>query len=201
MARAGCTGVNFGVESTDPEIQKGVHRKPITTEEFIETVALCKKHDIRTFAFFIVGLPGDTVETILNTIAFAVRIRPSWTQFTVATPFVGTKLRDWAVGLGLWPEDAYEIISSHVGSIGNENLSADEVHRLHLFAQFLQKNLINRRGILKNENRNDLPYRFARDVVDAVFGAAAAGFVRAGQIYFRRTIGHRRTPSAARAAR
>src|SRR6266545_3973068 len=66
MARAGCTGVNFGVESIDPGVQKGVHRKPILVDEFREKVRLCREHVISTFAFFVVGLPGDTLSTILD---------------------------------------------------------------------------------------------------------------------------------------
>jgi hypothetical protein len=41
----------------------------------------------------------------------------------VATPFIGTKLHQWAVGHGLIADDHYRIISSHEGSIGNEHLS------------------------------------------------------------------------------
>ncbi len=186
MAQAGCTGINFGVESSDPEIQKGVDRKPILVDEFVKKVAICATHHIRTFAFFIVGLPGDTVDTILATMRFAVHIRASWTQFTVATPFVGTKLHEWATGHGLITERHYQIISSHEGSIGNENLSAQQVHRLHQFAQFLQKNLINRRGILKDESRRGVLYRTAKRVADSLCHAAAVGCVQAAGLYFGR---------------
>ncbi len=186
MARAGCTGINFGVESSDPEIQKGVHRKPILVREFIEKVAFCRRHHIRTFAFFIVGLPGDTVDTILDTVRFAVEIGASWTQFTVATPFIGTKLHQWAVGHGLIANDHYRIISSHEGSIGNEYLSPAQVHRLHRFAQFAQRNLINRRGILKNEGRTDPAYRAVKSVADLAGRLAAGAWLWTGDRYFRR---------------
>jgi radical SAM superfamily enzyme YgiQ (UPF0313 family) len=186
MARAGCTGINFGVESSDPEIQKGVHRKPILAPEFVKAVNLCRRHRIRTFAFFIVGLPGDTVDTILDTIRFAVDIRASWTQFTVATPFVGTKLHQWAVGHGFIAHDHYKIISSHEGSIGNECLSAAQVHRLHQFAQFVQRNLINRRGILKNEGRTNPAYRVVKAIADAGGRLAARACLLGGDLYFRR---------------
>jgi anaerobic magnesium-protoporphyrin IX monomethyl ester cyclase len=186
MAQAGCTGINFGVESSDPEIQKGVHRKPILVQEFVRTVALCRRHRIRTFAFFIVGLPGDTVETILDTLRFAVDIGASWTQFTVATPFIGTKLHQWAAGHGLIADDHYRIISSHEGSIGNEHLSPAQIHRLHRFAQFAQRNLINRRGILKNEGRADLAYRALKAVADSAGRVTAKLWLWAGDLYFRR---------------
>jgi len=197
MARAGCTGINFGVESTDPEIQKGVHRKPILAPEFIEKVALCRRHHIRTFAFFIVGLPGDTVDTILDTVRFAVEIGASWTQFTVATPFIGTKLHEWARRHDFIADEHYRIISSHEGSIGNEHLSPAQVHRLHRFAQFAQRNLINRRGILKNESRIDPAYRIGKSVADAAGRVAAGAWLWAGDRYFRRASWRRWVPSPA----
>ena len=75
MAAAGCEGINFGVESSEVAIQAGVGRKPISQEVIISRVALCREVGIKTFCFFIIGLPGDTVDTILGSIAFAVRIR------------------------------------------------------------------------------------------------------------------------------
>ncbi len=166
MARAGCVGVNFGVESSDPQVQKNVERKPITEEQFIDTMQLFRRNGIATFAFFVVGLPGDTLDTILGSIRFALRLDASWTQFTVATPFIGTRLHDWAVEQGFIASDHYRIISAHDGSIGNENLTPAQVHRLHRFAQILQRNFINRRGILKNDLRRDGAYRLAKRSLD-----------------------------------
>lgn len=188
MARAGCTGINFGVESTDPVVQAGVHRKPILVEEFVAKVALCRRHDIKTFAFFIVGLPGDTVESILATVRFAVELRATWVQFTTATPFKGTPLHDWAVERGFVAPDFYQIVSSHVGAMGNEVLTPETVRRLHRFAQFLQNNLVNRRGVLKNEERRDLPYRALKAVADAATGLLARAFVAVGSARLRRAL-------------
>jgi anaerobic magnesium-protoporphyrin IX monomethyl ester cyclase len=188
MARAGCAGLNFGVESIDPEIQKGVHRKPIFERDFIRVVNSCRRHGIATFAFFVVGLPGDTLATILNSISFAVRIRANWTQFTVATPFVGTPMYDWAVNQGFLAPEAYRIINAHDTSVGNENLSPTNIKRLHRFAQLLQNHVINRHGILKNELRRDLPYRASKALADACSRLASTVLLTIGQWYFRRTI-------------
>ena len=188
MARAGCTGVNFGVESVDPQIQKNVERKPIGRAQFAETIGLLHQHRIATFAFFIVGLPGDTV-------GFALDIEPTWTQFTVSTPFIGTKLHDWAVGHGLIARDHYQIISSHEGSMGNENLTPAQVHQLHRFAQILARNLINRRGLLKSERRHDLPYRLARGTASAVSVRLARAAYALARVYFRRRFGPPRPPA------
>lgn len=192
MARAGCVGVNFGVESIDPQVQKNVERKPITEAEFLETIRLFRKHGIATFAFFVVGLPGDTVDTILQSIRFALRLGASWTQFTVATPFIGTRMHDWAVEQGFIAKDHYRIISANEGSIGNENLSPAQVHRLHRFAQILQRNFINRRGILKNELRRDLPYRLAKGALDFVMRPLEWVFLTTGSALLRMSMARTR---------
>lgn len=188
MAKAGCVGVNFGVESIDPEIQKGVHRQPILERDFIETVAQCRRHGIGTFAFFVVGLPGDTVDTILRSIAFAAKIRADWTQFTVATPFIGTPMYEWAVREGFIGHDSYRIVNAHDFSVGNENLTAADIKRLHRFAQRLQNNVINRRGILKNRTRNGTAYRALRRIADEVSHGTAVAATALAAAYFRRAI-------------
>jgi anaerobic magnesium-protoporphyrin IX monomethyl ester cyclase len=185
MAKAGCVGVNFGVESVDPQVQKNVDRKPITEAQFVEAITLFRKYRIATFAFFVVGLPGDTVDTILTSIGFALSLGASWTQFTVATPFIGTRLHDWAVEHGFVAQDHYKIISANEGSIGNENLTPAQVHRLHRFAQILQRDFINRRGILKNELRQDQVYRLAKHVMDAAFGLLGRAFYLSGSALLR----------------
>jgi len=203
MARAGCVGVNFGVESIDPEIQKGVHRQPILERDFIETVAQCRRLGIGTFAFFVIGLPGDTVDTILLSIAFAARIRADWTQFTVATPFIGTPMYDWAVDEGLIEHDSYRIVNAHDVSVGNENLSPVDIKRLHRFAQRLQNDVLNRRGILKDRTRTGTIYRALKRMADEVSHVTAIAATTLAAAHFRRSImpvGDRRPVRLARSS-
>lgn len=196
MAKAGCVGVNFGVESIDPQVQKNVERKPISEAEFTQVMALFRKHGIATFAFFVIGLPGDTVDTILASIRFARGLGASWTQFTVATPFIGTRMHEWAVDNGFVGKDHYQIISAHEGSIGNENLTPAQVHRLHRFAQVLQRNFINRRGILKNELRRDAGYRLAKAALDFAMAPLEGLFYVVGSAFLRASMPHTRRGAA-----
>ena len=199
MSQAGCTGVNFGVESSDPQIQKNVERKPITEEQFVSTIRTLRKYQISTFAFFVVGLPGDTVDTILASVRFALQLGATWTQFTVATPFIGTKLHDWAAEQGLIAKDRYEIVSSHEGSMGNENLTPAQVHRLHRFAQILARNVLNRRGLLKNELRRDGPYRALRETADGASRLVGRALFAVGSAALRMTVhGAGRGPATVR---
>jgi anaerobic magnesium-protoporphyrin IX monomethyl ester cyclase len=184
MAAAGCDGINFGVESSDVEIQVGVGRRPISPEQIASHFALCRKLGIKTFGFFIIGLPGDTVETIFNSIKFALKIRPHWIQFTAATPFIGTKLRDWAIEQGLTEKDDLAYINSHEAIMGNENLSVKQIYRLHRIAQFIQNYLINRKGILKKTDKVSSLYRTAESVADSVCDLAAQVIIFGSRAWF-----------------
>lgn len=187
MAAAGCDGINFGVESSDVEIQQGVGRKPIPPEKIAAHFALCRELGIKTFGFFIIGLPGDTIETIFKTIEFALKIQPHWVQFTAASPFIGTKLRDWAIERGLAERNEYAYISSHEAIMGNENLSIEQVRRLHAVARFIQNFMINRKGVFKSEGgEKSAIYRSARSVVDFGCGLAARMFLFGAKISFKR---------------
>jgi anaerobic magnesium-protoporphyrin IX monomethyl ester cyclase len=191
MAGAGCEGINFGVESSDVEIQEGVGRKPISPEQVAGHFKLCRELGIKTFGFFIIGLPGDTVETILNSINFAVEIKPHWVQFTAASPFIGTKLRDWAIDQGLAEKDEYAYINSHEAVMGNENLTVAQVYQLHRFAQVIQNYLINRKGILKKTDKKLPFYPAMQKAADAGCDLLARVLVFGAKTWFRRSIGYR----------
>ncbi len=186
MAAAGCDGINFGVESAEVAIQKNVGRKPISPEKIIEMTVICRKHGIKTFCFFIVGLPGDTVQTVLETIGFAVRLGANWIQFNAASPMIGTKLRDWAVAQGLATHDEYSYNSSHEAMIGNENLTKGQVAALLRFAQVFERYLINRAGILKDDNRRGVLYNGAKRMADFVSAASARTLFAIGRRRFER---------------
>ncbi|MGH9685853.1 MAG: B12-binding domain-containing radical SAM protein [Candidatus Acidiferrales bacterium] len=166
MAAAGCDGINFGVESSEIAIQKNVGRKPISGEKVMAMTALCRKYGIKTFCFFIIGLPGDTIHTVLETIGFAVRLRPNWVQFNSATPMIGTKLREWALSKGLTTDDDYSYRSCHEVIAGNESLSKGQVAALLGFAKIFERYIINRGGVLKDDNRKDPFYIGAKWLAD-----------------------------------
>jgi hypothetical protein len=194
MAAAGCEGINFGIESAEVLIQKNVGRKAISREKFLDTVALCRKIGIRTFCFFIIGLPGDTAETILESIGFAIRLQPTWVQFNAATPLIGTKLRTWAVSAGLASESELSYRTSHEAVIGNENLTTEQVAALHRFAMFFEKYLINRGGILKDESRTGWLYGAARRAADGCATIAASAIFAISRSRFQRAHAQRAAP-------
>jgi len=95
LKMAGCHTIYVGVESGSQEILNIIN-KGITLSQAEKTINLIKKVKLNSFASFIIGIPGETVKTIKSTINFAKKLSPSFVQFTICTPYPGTKLFEMA---------------------------------------------------------------------------------------------------------
>jgi anaerobic magnesium-protoporphyrin IX monomethyl ester cyclase len=92
MREAGCDTVVFGIESGNAEMLKRV-KKGITKEQAVKAVQACKESGIITQASFIVGLPGESPETIADTCTFADGLGIDYGIHLLA-PFPGTTVRE-----------------------------------------------------------------------------------------------------------
>jgi hypothetical protein len=90
MAAAGCDSISFGVESGNPEMLKRV-KKGITLTQAMDAVKMCKQAGMLAHASFMVGLPGETKETLSQTAMFAESLDILFGYHYLA-PFPGTTL-------------------------------------------------------------------------------------------------------------
>jgi len=91
MKNAGLWCIFFGVESGNDKVLKIV-KKGETKETIRKAFNMCYKLGIATRASFILGLPGDTEETMQDTINFAKELNSEVTQFQITVPFPGSEL-------------------------------------------------------------------------------------------------------------
>jgi hopanoid biosynthesis associated radical SAM protein HpnJ len=94
MKEAGCRLLIVGFESGDPQILKNI-KKGATVERAIEFMKNCKKLGILVHGDFIIGLPGETAETIKRTIKFAEQLDCETIQVSIAHSYPGTEFDDW----------------------------------------------------------------------------------------------------------
>jgi radical SAM superfamily enzyme YgiQ (UPF0313 family) len=99
MAAAGCQTVAFGVESGNQDSLDFL-RKDQTVEQARSAIELCRKAGIETVAYVLVGIPGETPESTLNTLNLARETGLDFIQFSTLSPFAGTDLYDTAVREG-----------------------------------------------------------------------------------------------------
>jgi len=105
MAKAGCQTVAFGVESGNQESLDFL-KKDQQIPQMYRAIAACRAAGIETVAYVLVGIPGETPETSLNTLRFAVEADLDFIQFSTLSPFPGTELYDLAIEQGWFRETA-----------------------------------------------------------------------------------------------
>ena len=95
MRDAGCRLLIVGYESGDQQILKNI-KKGATVERARDFTRDCKKLGLVVHGDFILGLPGETRETIKKTIAFAKELDVETIQVSLAHAYPGTELYDFA---------------------------------------------------------------------------------------------------------
>ena len=89
MRAAGLRSIKVGIESANGESLKHVKRHQPQGDRVRRMLAHCDRRGIAVVAFYILGLPGDTVESIDATIDYAMSLNTIGAQFTIATPYPG----------------------------------------------------------------------------------------------------------------
>lgn len=89
MGKAGCHMISWGIESGSKEVLKRA-RKGAMPDRAAQSLQWAKEAGIKNFAYFIIGLPGETVETIQETITFSKSLPANVAIFHIAAPYPGT---------------------------------------------------------------------------------------------------------------
>ena len=92
MREAGCDAVSFGIESGNAEVLKRV-KKGITLDQARKAVQACKNTGILAHASFMIGLPGESPQTVQDSYAFAQSLDIDY-GFHLLAPFPGTTVRE-----------------------------------------------------------------------------------------------------------
>jgi len=86
---AGCTKIEYGVESGSPRILNRINKR-VTKDDVRETVRLTKRIGLHNRGFFVLGFPTETAEEMEETIQFALELGMDLVSFTLLTPLPGT---------------------------------------------------------------------------------------------------------------
>jgi anaerobic magnesium-protoporphyrin IX monomethyl ester cyclase len=101
MKRAGCTAINYGVESVDPDVLAKL-KKGISLDQVEKAVKLTREVGIKANVFLMIGNPGDTVKIVEKIKNFVERVKIDGVHVSIATPIPGTELWGWVEKNGRW---------------------------------------------------------------------------------------------------
>jgi hopanoid biosynthesis associated radical SAM protein HpnJ len=126
-----------GYESGDDDILHNI-KKGLRTDIARRFTADCRKLGIVIHGTFILGLPGETTDTIEKTIEFAKEINPHTIQVSLAAPYPGTTLYKQAVAEGWLQEtEAQHLVNEkgvQLAAISYPHLSKEQIyHSMEVF--------------------------------------------------------------------
>ncbi|MCB0308048.1 MAG: radical SAM protein [Bdellovibrionales bacterium] len=131
MKNAGCHGIMFGVETSDETLLRE-HERTIKHHQTIEIFRACKQLGIRTLSYLVIGLPGDSRESIYNTVELVKTLKSDFVSFNLAIPVIGTKFRDQLIAEGFISEQVLEFDNSSANpAMPTRHLTKDELFDIH----------------------------------------------------------------------
>jgi radical SAM superfamily enzyme YgiQ (UPF0313 family) len=143
MKKTGCQSVFVGVESGDQTVLDNIIGKSLRLKNVIKFAEMSKKIGLRTAGFYIIGFPGETKETMMNTVDFALMLKRKYDvgmHLLFATPSFGTRLyeeceRNGYIRGNLTPRAFAEVRQNWgLPLIETENFTAKEVQEIALRA-------------------------------------------------------------------
>jgi radical SAM superfamily enzyme YgiQ (UPF0313 family) len=127
MKKAGCWMVAYGFESGSQKILDNV-KKEITLDQIKKAAQWTKDAGIGVWGYFIIGLPGETKETIDETIRLAKELPLDLVNFAVGAPYPGTGFFEYVEKNGYLLSKNWEDFDQNYSAIVSyENLQATEI--------------------------------------------------------------------------
>jgi anaerobic magnesium-protoporphyrin IX monomethyl ester cyclase len=106
MARTGCKGYFIGFESGSDRVLRFI-RKGTTRQVNLRAARICRKHRIKIWANYMLGLPTETKEEVMETVSMLKEIDPDYYSPAFYTPHPGSDLYDYCIANEL------SLITSH----------------------------------------------------------------------------------------
>jgi anaerobic magnesium-protoporphyrin IX monomethyl ester cyclase len=134
MVRAGLIRLSFGLETVDETMRKTM-KKMVPLESYVEANRITNHHGIETLNSCMIGLPGETRETVRKTLYFLRQSREiKQANISIAVPYPGTELFAMAkkgeMGLRLMTEDYSRYRRYNAAVMRVDDLSPDDLIKI-----------------------------------------------------------------------
>ena len=130
LVEAGCTGVGVGLECGTERLRREVLHRPVKDADILAGCRRLKAAGLTVMAFNMLGIPRESVEDALRTLALNVACGIDHASATVLQPYPGTELARWAVAQGLFSGDFEKLGMSYFDASPFTHLSEPDRRRI-----------------------------------------------------------------------
>ncbi len=137
LAKAGCRHIIYGVESGSMRVRRDIMNRPVENHRFVDVFNWTKEAGIMATANYMIGLPGETVDDIEQTLALNEELQPDDFGYFVFYPYPGTRLFYMCREKGFLPENWLELPANNRQSILNlPDLTKEDIE--HYYNEFTE---------------------------------------------------------------
>jgi radical SAM superfamily enzyme YgiQ (UPF0313 family) len=115
LVEANCTAVGIGIESGSERLRREVLGRPVSEEKILAGCRRLKAAGLRVLAFNMLGIPGETFDEALRTLALNVACGVDFAAATILQPYPGTEIARQATESGLFDGDFERLDYSYFG--------------------------------------------------------------------------------------
>ena len=126
MKRAGCRYIFYGLESGSPEVLSACN-KGITPDQVREAAKLTREAGLEIVFSAMIGLPGETRETVRQTLDLILEVDADYCSFFVASPYEGTPFHEEVAQSG---NLAGDIMDERHAAVRTDALTPEEIEEL-----------------------------------------------------------------------
>jgi anaerobic magnesium-protoporphyrin IX monomethyl ester cyclase len=112
MKESGCYSVSLAIENGNQEIVSKIMRKPVNLKKVPPLAGMIRELGMEVKGFFILGYPGETKQTMEDTINFARQLELDWAYFFIFSPLPGTEIYDTCIEKGYMKESDFDPLRS-----------------------------------------------------------------------------------------
>lgn len=100
MKSAGCNSIKVGIESGSDRVLKTIMKKGITVAQIKQAAGIIHKVGIHWTGYFLMGIPTETRQEMLQTLNLMLNIKPDFASLSVFEPYPGTELHNMGIAAG-----------------------------------------------------------------------------------------------------
>ncbi|MBF0625371.1 MAG: radical SAM protein [Magnetococcales bacterium] len=100
LAASHCLHVTWSIESGQQRFLTEVLKRAMTREQIIRAGAMLHRHGVRFRVANLLGLPGETFQDMMDTVALNITVKPAFALANIFVPFPGLALREYAIDAG-----------------------------------------------------------------------------------------------------
>jgi anaerobic magnesium-protoporphyrin IX monomethyl ester cyclase len=130
LREANCTAVGVGIESGSERLRREWLGRPGSDAEILAGCERLKRHGLRVLSFSMLGIPTETLDEALRTVAFNVACGVDFAAATILQPYPGTAIAERAIAAGLFDGDFDRLDFSYFGESPFAFADARARHRI-----------------------------------------------------------------------